>query len=38
MAASIPELSPKRFDVEDKAGLRAHLIEHGCETPDYSTQ
>ena len=31
MASQIPEITPKRFDVEDREGLRAHLIEHGCE-------
>ena len=29
MAAAIPELSPQRFDVDDREGLRAHLLEHG---------
>ena len=29
MAAEIPELSPHRFDVTDREGLRAHLVEHG---------
>ncbi len=29
MAVAIPELSPQRFDVDDREGLRAHLLEHG---------
>ena len=25
----IPEITPQRFDVEDKEGLHDHLVEHG---------
>ena len=28
----IPEVSPLRFPVEDVAGFKAHLDEHGCES------
>jgi hypothetical protein len=27
--ASVPEISPERFDVTDVAGFKAHLTEHG---------
>ena len=29
--SDIPEITPERFPVEDVAGFKAHLTEHGCE-------